>query len=464
MSADDRESQEERATEGEGVKHQNIKKLRKVRRVDKHVLGYPPGKKSLYPKNSRRRTSSSRRRSQNLHNQDYYNDLVYPSYPAYDDEVPLMNEDQSNAHQNGMQGKSANAMNASSDFESEPNADLEQTGNSSDFESEPNADLEKTGNFIDFSIGTPDTNNRNDGGGRGSDPRPSGGGGGGTQWEMTRFKNYMAIADVTHDKLPMGIENAAPDFSFFVASNGNVGLGKSYPEAKLHLVGDTGPSIRLENRQSGRGNYNSRNNQQAAAWDITASDGGFSVSELTRDYRTLPFKITSGADSLSLVVAENGNVGLGTDSPAAKLHVLGNARIDGGTLSVGQCTLNTQSCQWQRHRRSLKRNKNEDSFWDSSIILDEDNQDDHDEGRYDESPAVVFDSEYLGYLERQNQEATDMIKAMESRLNKLIEGRREGYEEQEPVLEERVKALEAYVAVLNKQEQHGGALKHVKES
>lgn len=80
---------------------------------------------------------------------------------------------------------------------------------------------------------------------------------------------------------------------------------------------------------------------------LLGSRGGFHVYEVDQDQqRTLPFYIQSGAPSLSVVVTDNGRVGLGTDSPEAQLHVLGDARMD-GSLQVGQCTFDANKCQFR---------------------------------------------------------------------------------------------------------------------
>ncbi|KAL7574758.1 hypothetical protein ACA910_017321 [Epithemia clementina (nom. ined.)] len=212
-------------------------------------------------------------------------------------------------------------------------------------------DLQKSANFIDFSIGGTGTGggyNRPSGAWNGGSSTSRNGGGFST-WEVTQMKDYMAIADVTHDKLPLGIENGAPDFSAFIASNGNVGLGTSYPAANLHLVGDS-PFIRLEDDTRTSSN---NQNVREQTWDIAGTTKGFYVYEETRDSREMPFLIQAGAKSSSFVVAQNGQVGLGTDDPKARLHVFGSARID-GTLQVGNCRLDANTCQWKPAGRRLR--------------------------------------------------------------------------------------------------------------
>ncbi|KAL7574762.1 hypothetical protein ACA910_017325 [Epithemia clementina (nom. ined.)] len=332
-------------------------------------------------------------------------------------------------------------------------------------------------NFIDFSFGTPDFSigTTTPGGGssssrgRGSSTGSSSSSAQGAAWEVTRLKDYMAIADVTHETLPLGIENGAPTFSFFVASNGHVGLGTSYPNAHLHLVGPT-PSIRLEDQSTDDNNNYQRYAGQS--WDIAANSGGFYIYEETRSRRSLPFSIAAGAPSVSLAVAENGNVGLGTDSPAAKLHVNGNARID-GTLQVGSaCVLDTQTCQWKRPRRrrrtrqqqqqppkrslSSLRGQSSAPQDEASDTREEEEEDAYFRDLYDDD-EVEEDSnvdpeslvKYMSFLEQQNQDIMEMMQAMESRLNQW----EASSTHEKTLLQERVDELESQVALLQKQQQ-----------
>ena len=73
-----------------------------------------------------------------------------------------------------------------------------------------------------------------------------------------------------------------------------------------------------------------------------------------------------------MVLNEEGNVGVGTDSPDAKLHVKGNTIVE-GTLKVGrqgsQCQFDTQRCQFVRvsGRRTLEK-EDEDYSWDEQRV------------------------------------------------------------------------------------------------
>ena len=94
--------------------------------------------------------------------------------------------------------------------------------------------------------------------------------------------------------------------------NGNVGININNPSAKLHLNGNAIIEGTVDCRES-----------------INARQGGDYV-----DLRINARKLTlaSGASnntSPQIVIKENGYIGIGNDNPSAKLHVSGNAIIEG---------------------------------------------------------------------------------------------------------------------------------------
>jgi hypothetical protein len=99
---------------------------------------------------------------------------------------------------------------------------------------------------------------------------------------------------------------------------GNVGLGVDAPEAKLHIEGKGGQSVDL----LVNGRIRSNNDH-----------GGLWISNDRFVGGTATNKIGFYNKGWRLLVQNNGNVGIGTDSPSAKLHV--NGPLTCGDLKAG---------------------------------------------------------------------------------------------------------------------------------
>ena len=91
--------------------------------------------------------------------------------------------------------------------------------------------------------------------------------------------------------------------------NGNVGIGTAAPLSKLHVYGNTGVDIRIEDAAVAN-----------AAWRILPQTGN--ITKLFRIYDA-----TANLDRL--VINASGNVGIGIAVPTAKLHIGGTAGVDG---------------------------------------------------------------------------------------------------------------------------------------
>jgi hypothetical protein len=115
-----------------------------------------------------------------------------------------------------------------------------------------------------------------------------------------------------------------------IDSSGNVGIGATLPQAQLHINKDTSNSyatLRLEG--ANRGGIIEMYNQTS-----------YPVSSWTTDQSGNIFFATSGAfaaTSLStkFTILTGGNVGIGTTSPATKLHVMGTIKL-GGYSFIGE--------------------------------------------------------------------------------------------------------------------------------
>jgi len=93
---------------------------------------------------------------------------------------------------------------------------------------------------------------------------------------------------------------------------GRVGIGTTAPGEKLHVVGSGAAAARVLQVDHLGVTLSSYINGAIAAWGTVSNH---------------PFRImTSATERLSIDTA--GNVGIGTASPAAKLHVAGTAKID----------------------------------------------------------------------------------------------------------------------------------------
>lgn len=124
---------------------------------------------------------------------------------------------------------------------------------------------------------------------------------------------------------PFRIDGNAPSNSLFIASDGDVGVGTPAPALELHVRDGDSPALRLEQDTS--------SGFAAQSWDIAGNETSFFVRDVTNG-STLPFRVRPGADSNALVVSDDSFVGLGILSPQARLHVVGDARIDGALYQL----------------------------------------------------------------------------------------------------------------------------------
>lgn len=131
--------------------------------------------------------------------------------------------------------------------------------------------------------------------------------------------SYFAIEDVTGARVPFKVTANAPTGSIHVDSSGHVGFRTTTPVLDLQPSTGNTPALRLE--QTAASGFT------AQTWDVGANEANFFVRDVTVG-SSLPFRIRPGAPTSSLDMAADGDVGFGTASPTAALHL---RRPDGYT-------------------------------------------------------------------------------------------------------------------------------------
>src|SRR4051794_4454733 len=151
-------------------------------------------------------------------------------------------------------------------------------------------------------------------------------------WQLTANdacpgSNKFSIEDITGSKVPFTLTAGAPTNSIFVDSTGRLGLRTSTPVLDIHVATSNTPAMRLEQNSSG--------GFTAQTWDVAGNEANFFVRDVTGGSR-LPFRIRPGAPTSSIDINANGNVGIGTASPNARMTV------NDSTQAASRITLNGQ--------------------------------------------------------------------------------------------------------------------------
>ncbi|MEP4037204.1 hypothetical protein [Pseudophaeobacter sp.] len=130
--------------------------------------------------------------------------------------------------------------------------------------------------------------------------------------------NKFSIDDIDGGRTPFTIEAAAPSHSLYVDDGGRIGLRTATPVVEMHMVSGDSPTLRLE--QDGSSGFTPQ------TWDVASNETNFFVRDATNG-STLPFRIRPSAPSSSIYIDTDGDVGMGTASPNAGLHIVGNGML-----------------------------------------------------------------------------------------------------------------------------------------
>ncbi len=122
----------------------------------------------------------------------------------------------------------------------------------------------------------------------------------------------FSIDDISGSRTPFTIEAGARSHSLYVDDGGRIGSRTSTPSTEIHTIDGDTPTLRLQ--QDGSSGF------APQTWDVAGNETNFFIRDVTNGSQ-LPFRIRPDAPTSSIFIDVDGDVGLGTSSPGAPLHV-----------------------------------------------------------------------------------------------------------------------------------------------
>lgn len=123
------------------------------------------------------------------------------------------------------------------------------------------------------------------------------------------------------------VENSDSEAGLIVTGEGNVGIGTASPSVKLDVAGQ----VKISGGTPGTGKVLTSDATGLATWE-TPGTGADNLGNhtATQNVRLNGNWLSGDGGNEGVFVHANGNVGIGIDTPAEKLHIAGNLRLNGG--------------------------------------------------------------------------------------------------------------------------------------